>query len=165
MSRYRRVRIPGGTYFFTVVTARRRPWLGTAAGRAALAAALRAVRADQPFETDAIVLLPDHLHCVWTLPPGDTDYARRWRRIKQRTTIILRESPNGPLWQRRYWEHLIRDEADLHRHLDYIHYNPVRHGLAKAPRDWGPTSFHRFVERGWYSVHWAGPETEIEVPE
>ena len=167
MSRYRRFFVPGGTYFFTLVTAGRRPWLGTRAGRLALGQAMRAVRADQPFETIAIVALPDHLHAVWKLPEGDADFPRRWRRIKQRTTRRLRRDADlqGPIWQSRFWEHWIRDEEDLRRHVEYVHYNPVRHGLVDTPADWAASSFHRFVREGVHPAAWDGPTDPIEVPE
>jgi putative transposase len=167
MADYQRLFVPGGTYFFTVVTAYRKPWLTTDAGRTALGQAMRDVRGDQPFETVAFVLLPDHLHAIWVLPDNDADFSRRWRRIKQRTSIGLRKVPGftGPFWQARFWEHWVRDEEDLQQHIDYIHYNPVKHGWVSSPVDWQASTFHRFVAEGLYAADWGGPVDMIEVPE
>lgn len=170
MSQYRRSNIKGGTYFFTVVTYRRRPVLCSTAIRTALRMAIRSVRRDAPFHIDAWVLLPDHLHCIWTLPLGDSDYAKRWAMIKRVVTkqckAVLHEEAlltqakqrrnEGTLWQRRYWEHLIRDEADYARHVDYIHWNPVKHGLVDAVSDWPYSTFHRFVRQGLCPPDWGG---------
>ncbi|HRN61979.1 MAG TPA: transposase, partial [Luteimonas sp.] len=127
--------------------------------------AFRAARVARPFSMPAWVVLPDHLHCVWVLPEGDADIATRWRHIK---TLFSRAMPRGEqrssrrlakaergIWQRRYWEHLIRDETDLQAHVDYIHINPVKHGHAARTVDWPHSSFHRHVRRGWLSVDWA----------
>ena len=167
MADYQRIYVPGGTYFFTIVTAHRRPWLSTDAGRAILGRAMREVRRDQPFDTVALVVLPDHLHVIWRLPNGDTDFSRRWRRIKQRASHGLRKSSEltGPFWQSRFWEHWIRDGDDLQRHIDYIHYNPVKHGLVASPADWNASTFHRFVAKGVYAADWGGPDDMIDVPE
>ena len=168
MPNYRRAFVPGGTYFFTVVTAGREPWLGTEAGREILARAMRDVRARQPFRTHAIVVLPDHLHCVWTLPPHDCDFSNRWKAIKQRCSLQVRRQRlvfGDAVWQRRFWEHLICDDADLERHIDYIHYNPVKHGWVDHPRDWPATSFRQHVEQGWYPADWGGPEVSFEAAE
>ena len=167
MADYRRLYVPGGTYFFTLVTRDRKPWLGTDAGRRIFTDALRAVREQEPFRTRAMVVLPDHLHCIWTLPPGDSDFPSRWKSIKQRCSKRLKHSGllEGGAWQRHYWEHLIRDEADLRAHVDYIHYNPVKHGLVDAPADWGASTFHRHVAKGIYPVDWGGPVETIGLPE
>lgn len=167
MADYQRLFVPGGTYFFTVVTADRKPWLTMDTGRSALGQALREVRRDQPFETIALVLLPDHLHAIWTLPEADADFSRRWRRIKQRASIRMRTASGrtGPFWQSRFWEHWIRDDEDLRRHIDYIHYNPVKHGLVTSPADWEASTFHRFVARGIYPADWGGHNDMIDVPE
>ena len=167
MREYRRLFVPGGTYFFTVVTADRKPWLDDPAARDILADAMRSVRSTRHFVTNAIVVLPDHIHCIWTLPPDDADYARRWKGIKQRCTSRLRRHGivRGEIWQRNYWEHLVRDQDDLRRHLDYIHYNPVKHGLCGRPADWPASSFRRYVAEGVYPLDWGGPVEEIEVPE
>ncbi|HET7268086.1 MAG TPA: transposase [Oleiagrimonas sp.] len=161
--RYRRAFTPGGTFFFTVVTWQRRPILRSAAAVATLRSAFRHVQRRHPFTVNAAVVLPDHLHCLWTLPPDEADFAVRWRLIKSwftrqrkirtgHVTDATRRSQ--PAWQKRYWEHLIRDEADLTNHLDYIHYNPVKHGWAECPADWPYSSFHRHVADGHYPVDW-----------
>ena len=114
---------------------------------------------------EAIVVLPDHLHTIWTLPADDADYAERWRMIKSRFTKSLvkegvkigrNEKGEYDLWQRRYWEHTIRDDLDLQRHVDYIHCNPVKHGLVERVSDWPHSSFHRYVRDGIVSVDWGG---------
>lgn len=164
MVRYRRNFVPGGSYFFTVTLAdRTSSALVDKIG--ALRAAFRAARRERPFVIDAAVILPDHLHAIFTLPPGDADFSGRWRRIKGYFSMRLiaadaaaRRRPNGDLalWQRRFWEHTIRDETDFARHVDYIHFNPVKHGLVARVRDWPHSSFHLFVRRGILPVDWAG---------
>ena len=163
---YRRAIAPGGTFFFTLVTDRRRPVLASDAAMDVLRNAFRSVRQSRPFEIDAIVVLPDHLHCIWTLPPEDADFSTRWRLIKTRFTkdcpASLRQTPDTArlrkgeqaIWQHRYWEHQIRDEADFARHVDYIHYNPVKHGLVRSPREWPHSSFGRYVKAGLYPLDW-----------
>lgn len=165
MPNYRRMHVPGGTYFFTVnLLERRRRLLVERVD--ALRASFRATHAVRPFELLAIVVLPDHLHCVWRLPIGDADNANRWAQIKSGFSrrlpieewrsdrrVACRERG---VWQRRYWEHLIRDEVDLRRHLDYIHYNPVKHGHVRRVADWPYSSFGRWVAAGVYSLDWAG---------
>ncbi|MGA7934525.1 MAG: transposase [Kovacikia sp.] len=177
MTNYRRHTLAGGTYFFTQVTHQRRPWLCTDIARATLRAAITHIRQKHPFVIEAMVLLPNHLHCIWTLPVGDSDYATRWRLIKSYVTkqaasklhldTKLSQSRHkrqeGNLWQRRFWEHWIRDEKDLTQHCDYIHYNPVRHGLCRMPGEWKYSSFHRFVVQGIYSPDW-GQFGEPEAP-
>ncbi len=118
------------------------------------------------FTIDAFVLLPDHLHCLWTLPDGDRDFSKRWRLIKsyfsrkcddkyKHTASASRQKKKEQaVWQRRFWEHLIRDERDFARHVEYIHYNPVKHRLATAPKDWEYSSFHRYVRDGMYDLEW-----------
>jgi len=164
MVMYRRQRVPGGTFFFTVTLANRRSRLLTE-HIDGLREAFHHVRQRRPFETVAVVVLPEHLHAVWRLPAGDADYPGRWRAIKSRFTqwVGKREVPiprtrSGAyrLWQPRYWEHTVRDEADLHHHLDYIHYNPVKHGLVGRVQDWPHSSFHRFVRVGWLDRDWGG---------
>jgi putative transposase len=159
---YRRAFSPGGAFFFTVVTDRRRAIFTTAEAVETLREAFRNVRRSRAFEIDAMVVMPDHLHCIWTLPPGDADFATRWRLIKTWFTKhyvpIQQPKHEQALWQHRYWEHLLRDEADFARHVDYIHYNPVKHGLAKSPIDWPYSSFRRHVEAGTYPADWGrGP--------
>jgi len=161
MVHYRRNFLPGGTHFFTVVLADRQASLLTDRIDA-LGAAFRQCRAAHPFETLAIAVLPEHLHCLWTLPEGDADYAIRWSLIKRAFT--RRQHHEGPtparprkgVWQARYWEHTIRDEADLQRHIDYVHFNPVKHGRARRAVDWPHSSFHRYVKQGWLAEDWAG---------
>jgi putative transposase len=173
MSDDRRYFVPGGTYFFTVVTERRLRLFADAAARRLLGEAMRECRLRYPFKIVAIVLLPDHLHALWTLPTGDDAYSLRWRWIKrefarawlqsggaesERSPARLRERRRG-VWQRRFWEHTIRDEGDLEAHFDYIHYNPVKHGLVRRPRDWPWSSFPRWVREGHYSLDWAAENT------
>jgi putative transposase len=170
MPNYRRVLLPGGTYFFTVVTNQRRPILVEAIARKALRSAFLLVKERLPFQIDAICLLPEHLHCILTLPEQDCDYSTRWKRIKayfsrqylgeggsagEITASKIKKGEVG-VWQRRFWEHIIRDLEDLNRHLDYIHYNPVKHGSVKSVRDWPWSSFHRYVETGFYPPDWGG---------
>lgn len=168
MPNYRRTRVAGGSYFFTVVTFERRPLLISAMARACLHRAWQDTRAKHPFSTDAISLLPDHLHCIITLPEGDSDYPKRWSMIEGLFTKYMQAAQaldrasagsrarkrEAVIWQRRYWEHLIRDEDDLRRHLDYIHFNPVKHGYVFRPADWEWTSLHRYVRLGWYDAEW-----------
>jgi putative transposase len=169
---YRRNLLPGGTYFFTV-TLRDRKADFLVRRIDSLREAFRLARRARPFEVDAIVILPDHLHCIWTLPPDDADFAHRWRLIKARfarkladTDATVRRNNKGEynVWQRRFWEHTIRDEQDFQNHVDYIHYNPVKHGLVERVRDWPYSSFHRFVRRGWVSSDWAGDSSAIDGP-
>ena len=164
MVRYRRNFIPGGTFFFTATLVDRSSRALTEHIEA-LRAAVRQTRRSQPFPIDAVVVLPDHLHMMMTLPDGDADYPNRWRLIKRRfTDAILKSSTpvarhrNGEpaLWQRRFWEHTIRDETDFERHVDYIHFNPAKHGLVARVRDWPYSSFHRYVQQGLLPADWAG---------
>jgi len=164
MVRYRRNFVAGGTFFFTVTLADRTSQALTD-HVAALRAAVRHTRSAHPFAIDAVVVLPDHLHMVMTLPEGDTDYPNRWRLIKRRfTEAVLRSQTaiarhrNGELalWQRRFWEHTIRDSRDFEHHVDYIHFNPVKHRLVSRVRDWPFSSFHRFVRQGLLPEDWAG---------
>jgi len=225
MSRYRRARY-GRTFFFTVVTHRRRPLLCEDRSRRVLRGILQELRQARPFTIDAWVLLPDHIHCIWTLPENDTDYSMRWGWIKKEFTKRMRTAGGegcgdgswkemvggaihvgaahltayptvgdgggngrvaqmvgtahpttttpatgntvaagmlsasrlrkreGTIWQRRFWEHMIRDEADFRVHCDYIHFNPVKHGLVTRPVDWPYSTFHRFVQAGLYPESW-----------
>ncbi|MBU0500125.1 MAG: transposase [Gammaproteobacteria bacterium] len=158
MSEYRRARIPGGTFFFTLVTHDRIPYFDSGARVAVLREAFRQVMSSRPFRIEAIVVLPDHLHCLWKLPVGDGDYSSRWREIKKAASRRIATDSNQrkerPVWQRRFWEHAIQDESDWRSHVDYIHYNPVRHGLVQAPGDWPWSSFGMAVRRGWYEPGW-----------
>src|SRR5882762_2888967 len=164
MVRYRRNLVPGGTYFFTVTLAARRS-TDLVEHVGALRAAVRETRAAHPFIIDAVVVLPDHLHIMMTLPAEDANYASRLSLIKRRfTTAVARAGVGIPrhangehaLWQRRFWEHTIRDERDFERHVDYIHFNPVKHGLVTRVRDWPYSSFHRYVRRGILPEDWGG---------
>jgi len=164
MPSYRRAKLEGGTFFFTVATADRRGDLLVREVER-LRRVYGNVRNRRSFETIAICILPDHLHAIWSLPPGDFDFSTRWNLIK---SLFSRGLPAGSrssskagkrekgIWQRRFWEHAIRDEADLVRHIDYIHFNPVKHGLVSQVRDWPYSSFHRYVERGVLPVDWGG---------
>ena len=144
MTSYRRNRVPGGTYFFTANLRDRRSDL-LITEIEALRSAVQATRARHPFHIDAWVVLPDHMHCIWTLPAGDVGFARRWQMIKaifsrsvpradERRASLVRKREAG-IWQRRYWEHTIRDDQDYAAHVDYIHFNPVKHGLAAQPAE------------------------------
>ncbi len=164
MVRYRRNFVPGGTYFFTVTLADRRS-RALVEHIGALRAAFRATRRERPFAIDAIVILPEHLHAVMTLPPGDADFSGRWRRIKGLFTRSLAAAGAAfpgdrtgeyALWQGRFWEHTIRDERDFARHVDYIHINPLKHGLVTRVVDWPYSSFHRYVRQGVLPQDWAG---------
>ena len=153
MPRYMRAQQLGGTFFFTVVTYRRRKLFYEANNRLILKKVILEVQSTHPFNIDAWVLLPEHLHCIWTLPERDTDFSKRWGQIKAKFSKKL-SRPATPIWQNRFWEHLIRDDRDLHTHLDYIHYNPVKHGLVASPGDWPSSTFHRYVEKGLYPANW-----------
>jgi len=158
MSEYRRVFQPGGCYFFTVVTHERRSWLTEEKALNRLGQAFRRAMESRPFVMDAVVVLPDHLHCIWQLPEGDHDFPERWRQIKRFVSIGLKspinERKEKTLWQRRYWEHLLRDEEDWRHHMDYIHYNPVKHGYSRRPADWPYSSFKQAMARGRYEASW-----------
>jgi putative transposase len=232
LSWYRRVRQPGGAYFFTLVTHERRPLFAEERCRALLRTAIDEARKRRPFAIEAICLLPDHLHAIWKLPDGDSDYSTRWAQIKGRfshdwlaagdamgespgggaarvggerppyTCGAMGESPGGgaarvgaerppyadrtdaiyvgdpsnvgwaigprgqsrtsrreaPVWQRRFWEHALRDEEDYLRHVEYIHFNPVKHGLAARPMDWEWSSFRRYVREGLFEPTWGEQE-------
>ena len=165
MTAYRRLRCPGGSYFFTLALADR--------GAAHLTRHISDLRcayaqtlADHPVRTDAIVVLPDHLHAVWTLPPGDSDFSTRWRLIKSRfarrtglfgpRSASKRAKAERGVWQRRFWEHAIRDEADMTLHLRYCWLNPVKHGLADRAAQWPWSSIHRDIKRGYVDPEIAG---------
>lgn len=168
MPRYLRPKTLDGTFFFTVVTFDRRKILTLDISRQILSKAITEVQTQYPFSLEAWVLLPDHIHTIWTLSEGDTDYSKRWGLIKAKfskagkaffhadqaanpSRIKRRETT---IWQRRFWEHGIRDDKDFQRHIDYIHYNPVKHGLVNRVRDWPHSSFHRFVREGLYPEPW-----------
>ena len=163
MSRYRRPNIEGGIFFFTVVLSDRSSEL-LVKHIACLQQAYRAVHTRRPFATNAICILPDHLHAIWTLPPDDADFASRWSQIKSgfsrqlpaaqlRSSSQMRRRKTG-IWQRRFWEHAIRDDADFERHVDYIHFSPVKHGYVTRVRDWPYSSFHRYVKNDSLPADW-----------
>lgn len=168
MPNYRRAYIPGGTYFFTLVTYCRRPLFKPLYNIQLLRIAVAKVKAEKPFKIVAAVILPDHIHFIWQLPPGDSNYSQRISRLKVLFTRAYKsQNPSNieisasrhrhresDIWQRRFWEHLIRDEADLQQHLDYIHYNPVKHELVSCPHLWEYSSFSRWVNRGRYTLDW-----------
>ncbi|MEM7019792.1 MAG: transposase [Pseudomonadota bacterium] len=163
MSNYRRLRVLGGSYFFTVNLANRRQKLLTQ-NIDILRKGFRKVRKAHPFHIDAIVILPDHLHCIWTLSEGDDDYSMRWRQIKsafsselpgveKRSDSRVKKRERG-IWQRRFWEHLIRGDKEYARLVDYIHFNPVKHGHAETPGAWPYSSFRKHVKMGIYPSNW-----------
>src|SRR3989304_8292851 len=197
MPNCRRARVPGASYFFTVTLAdRAEHWLVEQID--ALRGAFARTRGELPFRVDALVVLPDHLHCIWTLPPGDANFSLRWQRIKGRFTHAchaadaLRTTPNAPpspvgrsfsapiappspvgrsfsapiadprIWQHRFWEHVLRDDRDFGRHVDYIHFNPVKHGHAGRAADWPHSSIHRYIRTGLVPPDWAG-DVEIDA--
>lgn len=175
MSNCRRNRVPGGTYFFTVNLFDRQSGL-LVEHIDVLRDAIRKTRQSRPFHIDAWVVLPDHLHCIWTLPEHDADYSGRWRAIKkafsksipqneQRTAVQFKRKERG-IWQRRFWEHTIISDCDYAAHVDYIHFNPVKHGWAQMVRDWPYSTFYRWVERGVYRLDWAGSDkAELDTGE
>jgi putative transposase len=170
MTRYRRAKIPGGTFFFTVTLADRQSEHLTR-HIDLLRRAYASAQENLPFETVAICILPDHLHAIWSLPADDADFSKRWSLIKAnfsrgipadsaRSTSKIAKREKG-IWQRRYWEHLIRDEDDLARHVDYIHFNPVKYGLVPRVSDWPHSSFHGYVSREELPLDWAGDIREF----
>ncbi len=166
MPDYRRAYLKGGTFFFTVVSYRRFPIFKDETAIDLLWQCFQTTMVLCPFRVDAMVILPDHLHTIWTLPSNDPDFSTRWKRIKAtfsrhyRGCIIedisgsMRRKKEKGIWQRRFWEHVIRDQTDFNRHCDYIHYNPVKHGLVNSPLAWKHSSFRKFVEKGLYRQDW-----------
>lgn len=169
MADYRRYRVEGGCYFFTVALYDRRQALLTE-NIDALRGAFSHVKRAHPFHIDAMVVLPEHLHCIWTLPAGDDDFSLRWRQIKaafsrqlpagERRSASRTDKHERGIWQRRFWEHAIRDDDDFARHVDYIHFNPVKHGWVGSVADWPYSTFIRYVERGVYPSDWGGDYRE-----
>jgi putative transposase len=166
MPNYRRAFIPGGTWFFTVNLHQRQGNDLLIREIATLRQAVRQVRQKYPFHIDAWVVLPEHMHCVFTLPPGDSDFSLRWRLIKsafsralpktESRSAVRQAAGERGIWQRHFWEHLIRDHDDYQRHVDYVHVNPLKHGLVKQVRDWPYSTFHRAVAAGIYPENWCG---------
>jgi len=179
MPNYRRAKTEGGTFFFTVVTYRRQETLTLPESRLTLRNIIIDTKRDHPFKILAWVLLPDHMHCIWTLPEGDSDFSKRWGLIKAKFSKHIGEQLHRDgwvdesktnhrertIWQRRFWEHQIRNEKDFERHMDYIHYNPVKHGNAKRVCDWPYSPFHRFVRLGVYPMDWADSTSNTDNEE
>ena len=170
MSNYRRNRVAGGTYFFTVnLLDRKKTLLVDHVNE--LRHAIYKTRKHKPFHIDGWVILPEHMHCIWTLPEGDDDYSGRWRAIKKvfskslpkteyRSKIKEKRNERG-IWQHRFWEHTIRDELDYQTHMDYLHFNPVKHGLVKNVHEWEYSTFHHLVKKGTYPANWSGEDIEL----
>ena len=173
MPNYRRAFIPGGTWFFTVNLLERHGNDLLVREIDLLRQVVRRVKQAHPFRIDAWVVLPEHIHCLFTLPPGDSDFSLRWRLIKsgfsRALPITERRSPvrmaagERGIWQRHFWEHAIRDDDDYRRHVDYVHVNPVKHGLVARVQDWPYSTFHRYVKLGIYPLDWcADPVMTVE---
>jgi putative transposase len=164
MANYRRVYTPGATWFFTVNLAERSHNSLLIDKIDSLRQAFRYVKQSHPFHVDAIVVMPDHLHTLWTLPEGDTDFSTRWNLLKgqfsrsikkgERVSASRLSKRERGIWQRRFWAHLIIDQEDFNRHVDYIHWNPVKHGRAKQVADWPYSSFQHYVKLGVYPSAW-----------
>ncbi len=165
MSQYKRCYQAGGNYFFTLVTYQRRPLFSNPENVKHFKVAINKVKKNHPFSLNAIVILPDHLHCLWKLPENDHDFSTRWRLIKRFFSMEIKTSSNQrkekEVWQRRFWEHIIRDEHDWQKHIDYIHYNPVKHGLVKSPGEWEHSSFNYWVEKGLYEPEWGSTKSIV----
>ncbi len=174
MSNYHRNRVAGGTYFFAVnLLERNKTLLVDHIDK--LRRAIAKTRIHKPFHIDGWVILPDHMHCMWTLPKDDDDYSGRWRVIKttfsksipkteyQSKTRIGRNERG--IWQRRFWEHTIRNEIDYQNHMDYLHFNPVKHGLVKNVQEWEYSTFHHLVKKGVYPENWGGGNIDIMAGE
>ncbi|HEV2614846.1 MAG TPA: transposase [Gammaproteobacteria bacterium] len=171
MVNYRRIYVKSGCYFFTV-TVKDRTTKILIENIDLLRSSMRQVQQESFFEIKAIVVLPDHLHCIWQLPENDSNYPRRWQKIKSYFTRKVREKGiklfknyrgEYALWQKRYWEHAIRDEVDFENHVNYIHYNPVKHGYVKNVCDWPYSSFHNFVKQGLLPADWGRCEKDVVV--
>jgi putative transposase len=164
MPNYKRARFEGGYYFFTLVTYNRMKLFQNEVARFCLKQAIEETQSRHPFEIISLCLLYEHLHCIWKLPQDDCDYSQRWSSVKGLFSMKYSKlngkniaiSPSRALkgevciWQRRFWEHQIRDEKDLQRHIDYIHYNPVKHGLVRQVEDWPWSTYHKFAREGFY---------------
>jgi len=166
--RYRRADCPGGSYFFTVNLAERQRTL-LIDEISSLRSVFREVKNRHPFYINAMVVLPDHLHAIWTLPEGDSNFAQRWGLIKagfskciakhERINVSRQQKGERGIWQRRYWEHLIRDERDYSNHIDYIHHNPVKHGYVSRAVDWPHSSIHRYIKDEVIPATWGTKKT------
>lgn len=155
-------------FFFTLVTNQRRNLFSKNTAREYLRQAILEEKEQHPFDMVAVVLLPDHLHCIWELPENDADFSKRWGRIKSRfskkwiyiggkeakISQARRKHRERGIWQKRFWEHRIRDEDDLMRHVNYIHFNPVKHSLVRCPHEWPYSSFDQWVKEGYYQYDW-----------
>ncbi len=172
MPNYRRHLLPGGTYFFTVNLLERYPNNLLTSNINLLREVVRYVQWKRPFHIDAWVVLPDHMHAVWTLPDNDFDFSNRWRLIKQRfskeipkneqrSMTRIKRGERG-IWQRRYWEHSISDQDDLNRHIDCCHINPLKHKYVHQVSDWPYSTFHKYVKKGIYPLNWAGGDVALE---
>jgi len=172
---YRRANISGASYFFTLVTEKRQQLFLDDINVNLLRQAFRHVMKKRPFVIDAAVILPEHLHCIWTLPANDADFSTRWRLIKTWFTKHCDEKykniPNQArikkqqqaIWQHRYWEHYLRDQTDFEHHVNYIHYNPVKHGYVKCPSDWRYSSIHRYIRQDVLDKDWGA--SDIVIPD
>jgi putative transposase len=164
MTDYRRIYMPNATWFFTVNLAERQKNHLLVERIDSLRTAFRYVKERRPFQINAVVIMPDHLHCMWTLPPGDADFSTRWNLLKghfsraidkgERISQSRSKRRERGLWQRRFWVHLITDQHDFNQHVDYIHWNPVKHGWVRRVVDWPHSSFHQFVAQGFYTTAW-----------
>jgi putative transposase len=169
MVAYRRHHIPSGTYFFTVNLQNRSLSL-LIDHINLLRFAFLHTQQNMPFKIIAIVIMPDHLHTIWQLPEGDNDYSRRWQLIKSKFTQQVRKEKHFQknkkgeygIWQRRFWEHTIKNENDLNRHIDYIHFNPVKHGYVKTVKEWKYSSFSKYVKNDVLPLNWGGDYQETE---
>jgi putative transposase len=175
MPDYRRNRVAGGCYFFTVNLLERYQNQLLIQQIDLLRDVVRHVRKKHPFHIDGWVVLPDHMHCIWTLPHGDDDYVKRMRLVKtffsknipktERRSRVRHKKGERGIWQRRYWEHTIRDERDYAAHMDYLHYNPVKHGYVDRVMDWPYSTFRHHVIQGLYPEHWAVSDIDISAGE
>lgn len=176
MSQYRRFKIKGACYFFTAVSYQRKPILCCDQIRNVLHDAVKQVQLQMPFIINAWVLMPDHMHCLWTLPPEDANYAKRWGLIKRYVSCRCRQFTNEneltpsqknrhelSLWQRRFWKHQIRNLQDFNKHMDYIHFNPVKHGLCEFPYQWQWSTIHKYIKKGVYPKDWCGCADDIRM--
>lgn len=171
--KYRRYFSPGGTYFFTVVTYHRQPIFSDKKAVDLFRESISITMSQLPFDLVAICILPDHIHSIWSLPEGDLNFPKRWQWIKSyisrnyrsleiSTTSLAEGNSKKEIWQKRYWEHFIRNEADLNNHINYIHYNPVKHGYSTSPAEWEFSSFHQYVKDGILPLEWG--TNKIDIP-